>query len=116
MMQSPVEITFRGMSPSPAVEEAIQRSVSHLEQSYDRALSCTVIVEVPHHHRQRGNLFHVRVELRVPGLEIEVSRDAARDQRHEDVYVALSDAFRAAERQLQDHLQIRRGDIKSHSV
>jgi ribosome-associated translation inhibitor RaiA len=39
----------------------------------------------------------VRVDLRVPGREIVASRE-----HHEDVYVALRDAFESAHRQLED--------------
>ena len=107
-------ITFRGMTPSPSVEEAITRWVARLEHSYGRILSCAVVIEQPHQHRRRGNVFHVRVDLRVAGRDIAVSREPARGADHEDVYVALTDAFRAARRQLQDHARIRRGDVKRH--
>jgi hypothetical protein len=44
----------------------------------------------------------------VPGREIAVSRDPERDPGHENIYVAIADAFRAARRQLQDHVHIQR--------
>ena len=47
---------------------------------------------------------------------IAVSRDPGIDHAHEDVYVALAHAFRAARRQLQDYARLRRGDIKLHEV
>jgi ribosome-associated translation inhibitor RaiA len=115
-MQSPLDITFRGMSSSPSVEVAIQSWVARLERSYDRVQRCSVLVELPHQHHRHGNQFHVRIDLTVPGREIAVSRDPACDPGHEDVYVAISDAFRAARRQLQDHVRTRRGDIKTHAA
>jgi ribosome-associated translation inhibitor RaiA len=115
-MQSPLEITFRGMAPSASVEGAIHRWVARLERSYDRVHRCSVLVELPHQHRRHGNQFHVRVDLTVPGREIAVSRDPACDPGHEDVYVAISDAFRVARRQLQDHARTSRGDIKTHEA
>ena len=114
-MQSPLEITFRGMSPSSSVEGAIQRWVGRLEHDYDRLQRCSVVVEMPHQQHRHGNQFHVHIDLSVPGREIAVSRDPA-NAAHEDVYVALSDAFRAARRQLQDHARIRRGDVKNHNT
>jgi len=43
-----------------------------------------------------------------------VSRDHHDKQAHEDVYVALRDAFAAASRQLEEYGRIQRGEIKNH--
>jgi ribosomal subunit interface protein len=108
-MQGPVSTTFRDMTTSAAVEQVIQRWVARLEHLYGRIQRCAVVVEQPHHHHQQGNRFHIHVDLTVPGREI-VSRGA----EHENVYVAIAEAFRAIRRQLQDHARIRRGDVKRH--
>jgi hypothetical protein len=47
----------------------------------------------------------------VPGDEIVVSHTA---NAHEQVDVAVRDAFDAARRQLQDHARKQRGDVKLH--
>jgi len=109
-MQTPLEITFRGMSTSPSVETFIQRWAARLDRSYRRILHAAVVVEIPHHHGQQGNRFQIGIELTVPGRNIAVSRELG----HEDVYVAIAEAFRAARRQLQDHARILRGDTKLH--
>ena len=106
-MQAPLEVTFRGMSPSPAVEASIQRWIERIERNAGRIHHCSVVVEQPHRHGRQGNSFHVRVDLRVPGRDIAVARDPDRDGRHEDVYVAIADAFRAARRQVLDHVELR---------
>ena len=113
-MPIPLEITFRGMTPSPSVETAVRRWVDRLAATSGRIHRCHVVVELPHRHSRHGQAFHVRVELDVPERTITVSRDPARDPSHEDVYVAVGDAFRAARRQLQDFQQIQRGEIKHH--
>jgi len=114
-MQTPVEITFRSFPPSAAVERAIHRWVDRLEQVFGRITSCRVVIEVPHRHVGQGRTFHVRVDLAVPDHTISVGRDPGRDHAHEDVYVAVADAFRAARRQLQDRVHIQRGDVKLHA-
>ena len=108
VMHTPLNITFRGMTSSPSVEEAVRRWVGRLEQCCDRIQSCSVLVEKPHNHRARHNHFHVRIDVIVPGRQISVSRDPERDPRHEDVYVALADGFRAVRRRLNEHAHIRR--------
>ncbi|MBS1118216.1 MAG: cold-shock protein DNA-binding protein [Deltaproteobacteria bacterium] len=114
-MQAPVVVTFRSMDRSPAVEQWIESSVEQLVQSFRAIERCSVVIEIPHRHQRQGQTFHVRIELTVPDRVITVSRDPGLDQAHEDVYVALADAFRAARRQLQDHAHIRRGDVKLHA-
>ena len=54
-------------------------------------------------------MFNVRVDIGLPGNEIAVNRD-----KHEDVYVALRDAFSAAKRQREDCVRLLHGEIKSH--
>ena len=50
----------------------------------------------------------------VPGAaDISVSREPAATGAHEDVYVTIRDAFKAARRQLQDVLRKRTGDRPS---
>jgi ribosome-associated translation inhibitor RaiA len=104
-MAASLHITFLGMTRSPAVEAQIQRWVERLDKSFDRLVRCDVWVEQPHQHNRKGNTFRVRVELSVPGDTLVVSRDAGVDQGHENVYVAISDAFRAARRQLRNFAQ-----------
>ena len=36
--------------------------------------------------------------------------------RHKDIYVAISDSFRAMRRQLQDYVRRLRGDVKTHAA
>ncbi|MDQ3365686.1 MAG: HPF/RaiA family ribosome-associated protein [Myxococcota bacterium] len=115
IMETPLEITCRGMSSSPAIEVTIRSWMKRLEHTTDRIERCHVIIELPHGHERQGNTFSVHLELTVPARTVVVSRPPPVDTEHEDLYVALADAFRAARRQLQDHAQIRRGDGK-HSA
>ncbi len=115
LVMATVQITFLGMARSAAVEAQVQRWVKRLEHSFGRLVRCEVWVEQPHRHNRKGNTFRVRIELAVPGTTLVVSRDTGVDHAHENVYVALADAFRAARRQLQDHATVRRGEIKLHA-
>jgi ribosome-associated translation inhibitor RaiA len=114
-MSVPVEITFRSIPPSPAVEAAITRWVAKLEHAYARIARCSVVVEIPHRRQRQGNAFRVAIQLAVPGETITVAREPGFDPAHEDLYVAIGDAFRAARRRLQDYARIRRGEVKLHA-
>ena len=115
-MQLPLQITFRHMDSSDAVAARIGERAEALERFFDRIVSCRVVVECQHPRRQQGNLFRVRVDLKVPGGEIVVGRDPEAHHAHEDVYVAIRDAFDATRRLLEDYVRQGRGDVKLHAV
>lgn len=102
-MQLPLQITFRHMDPSPALEERIRHRAEELDQFFDRITSCRVVVECENPRRQQGKLFEVRIDLTVPGAEIVVGRESGINHAHEDAHVAVRDAFDAARRRLEDH-------------
>lgn len=115
-MQIPVQITFRGMDSSPAVETRIHAKVEKLETFHDRITSCRVVVEAPHKRHQKGKLYLVRLDVTVPGAELVVNTEKRFHHSHEDVYVALRDAFNAMRRQLEEHVRESRGQIKNHDA
>lgn len=110
-MQIPLQITIRGMPPSAALESHIRERIGKLEHQYPQMHACRVVVELPHHRKTQGSQFTVRIEIGVPGGQIAVNQD-----HHEDVYVALRDAFDAARKQLDQHLARLRRDVKKHSL
>ena len=112
-MPIPLQISFRNMDPSPAVEARIREKAAKLERFHDRIVSCTVVVEAPHHHHHKGKLYSVHVNISVPGKDVAVDRANPIDHAHEDVYVAVRDAFDAAVRRLEDHVNRRRDSAKS---
>jgi len=115
-MEKPLDITFRHMDPSPAVEQRIREKVDELERFFDRIVGCRVVVEQDHRHHRQGNLFRIRLDVALPGKEVAINRKGPKNQAHQDVYVAIRDAFAAAKRQIEDHARIRRGKVKTHEV
>lgn len=67
MTVMPVQITFRGLAHSEALQEEIRERVAWLEQFYADIVGCRVLVDVPHRHRHSGRHLHVRIEVTVPG-------------------------------------------------
>lgn len=115
-MQVPLEIQFRHMSASEAVEVAVRKRVAKLEQLTEALISCRVTIEAPHRHHRQGNLYSVSVDLRQAGSETLANRAPQASHEHEDVYVALRDAFQAARRQVLKRLRTQRGDVKHHAA
>ena len=115
-MQLPLQITFRNLESSEAMEARVRGGAEELDEIYDRIMHCHVVVEARHRSQHKGNLYHVRIDLTVPGSELVVNREPEQHQAHEDVYVAIRDAFNAAGRQLEEYVSRIRGDVKTHEV
>ncbi|HUL41579.1 MAG TPA: HPF/RaiA family ribosome-associated protein [Burkholderiales bacterium] len=108
-MQVPLQITFRNFQHSDAVETRIREKAAKLEEFHPRIISCRVVVEERDRHHHQGKQFNVRLDIRVPGHELAIDRD-----HHEDIYVAVRDAFDAAARKLEDVVRVQRGVVKAH--
>lgn len=113
-MQIPLEINFRNMEPSDAVEIRVRALAEKLERYYDRIMACRVVIEASHKHKHKGGVYHVRIDLTVPGNEIVINRESHQNRLHEDVYVVVRDAFNAAYRKLETYAARLRGDVKTH--
>lgn len=113
-MPIPLQISFHNLDRSDAVERAIEERIAKLEQFSQDIMRCRVTVEAPHKHHAKGNIYHVVIDIHLPGTEIVVNRDRSKNHAHEDVYVAIRDAVNAAHRQLQDYVRVRRGKVKAH--
>jgi ribosome-associated translation inhibitor RaiA len=102
-MQTPIQISFEHIEHSGAIEHRVREELDKLEQFCGRLTAARVVVGREQRRRNKGDCYSVRLVLSVPGAEdIAITRDPAETGRHEDIHVAISDAFAAARRQLQD--------------
>jgi ribosomal subunit interface protein len=113
-MRLPLQITFRHMDPSPALEARIRELAARLDRFSAHIMRCQVTIEAPHQHHRQGQRYEVGIDLTVPHGELVANREHRERQSHEDVYVALRDAFRAVRRQLEDYERQHRQDVKHH--
>jgi ribosome-associated translation inhibitor RaiA len=61
-------------------------------------------------------VFRVQLEISLPGQQLVVKPEIDRNHAHEDVYVALRDAFDAATRQVKEYVQRHRNQVKTHAT
>jgi ribosome-associated translation inhibitor RaiA len=99
MKQAP-DIRFVGMEPSDAVASAAREKAAKLELFCPGIMACHVVIEQPHRHRQQGRPISVRLDVTLPGHELAVTR-----VEHQDVYVALRDAFDDMRRRVEDTMR-----------
>ena len=127
------------MAPSEVVEAHIREAAQKLDEFCDEIMGCRVLVEIPHQHHRKGKLYHVRIDLTVPGaefvikraprlitdrparfrkapedVELEESRELSKYAAHDEIQLSIRDAFDAARRKLQDYARRRRGVLKLH--
>ena len=128
----PLQITFRNLEHSDRIERSIREEAAGLDKFHGRIVSCRVVVEAPERHHKRGNMHHVRIGLGLPGGalvikaepslhgsirqvgEERVSKHLEVQAPHQDVELAIRDAFRAARRRLEDYARRQRGEVKAH--
>jgi cold shock CspA family protein len=121
------------MKPSKEAEAWIREAAAKLENLYSQIMGCRVELQVPHRHHKKGSLYHMRIDLTLPGGEIVVKREPSLSSRarqlgereihkgsevrniHKDLQLAINDAFKAAGRRLQDYARRQRGDVKSRT-
>lgn len=109
-MRVPLQITVLNLPHSTALETRVRKMADKLEKFHARIVSCRVNIEELRRHRSRGRLFHVRVDLRIPGKEI------VSNHRHaKDPYLALRDSFHSLRRQLEEVARVGRGEVKRHA-
>jgi len=112
-MQLPLQVSFRHMEHSHAIEDIVRQKAASLDKFADHIMACRVVVEPAGKHHEHGNLFEVRIDVTVPGEEITVTREPSEHTQYKDIQVALRDAFDSARRQLEDYVRRRRGFVKA---
>jgi ribosome-associated translation inhibitor RaiA len=102
-MQQPLEIVFEDFEPSDAIRAKLREEMDKLEQFNNRITSARVAIAKPHQHHQKGNSYQVRIHITVPGAkDVVVNHDPGDHNNHDDAYITIRDAFRAARRQLKE--------------
>ena len=99
-MISDTQVVFRGIEHSQAVEDAVYKRLNKLERFSDEIQSLRVTLESPHNNHYKGKVYHVGVEALIPNHDVHVTHEQHDKHEHEDIYVAIRDAFNALERRL----------------
>jgi hypothetical protein len=107
-MHEHLQITFRGMSSSPAVEALIVERIERLAHASALIQRCHVVLEQPHRHQHKGRQFGVRLDIATPLGEVVVTRASDGVNLHQPLQALVRDAFDAAARQLEERLERRR--------
>jgi ribosome-associated translation inhibitor RaiA len=97
----PLQISYRDVTQSGALDTLIAHEVAKLERYFPRIVNCRVLIEHPHRRHRTGAPYHLRIVLSVPGHEIVINQAG---DVHESL--ELRAAFKKAKRQLQDYARL----------
>jgi sigma 54 modulation/S30EA-like ribosomal protein len=105
-----LQINFRGIERSEAVESDIRQRAARLERFGDAITGCTVTVEMPHQHRHRGDRYGLRIELSTIAGDFSTNRAPTIDDSKNDFHSVIRDAFQVATQRLEQEEVLRQHD------
>ena len=99
-MTNDFQIVFHNIDQSTSISDAVNKRISKLQRFCARILAGRVVLDSPHNNHHKGKVYSVVLEIHTPRKEVRVNQEQHDNHAHEDLYVAIRDAFNAAERQL----------------
>jgi ribosome-associated translation inhibitor RaiA len=102
-MQTPIQVNFRKIDRSEAMEDKIQSCLDQLEKLDPTIIGCKVTIDAGAHGTAPGKSYHVQVALTLPGHEIVVGRDQHSRTPFQDCARAVEDAFGKVRGQMLHH-------------
>ena len=98
-MTNEFQVVYHNIDQTEAISEAVQKRIEKLERYCDHIINGRVVLDSPHNNHHKGKVYSVTLEIHTPELEVHVNQDQHDNRAHEDLYIAIRDAFNAAERQ-----------------
>jgi len=100
-MKVPLEVSYRDVEKTAAIEALINEKVAKLEEVCDHISSCHIAVEKINDRPRSGSPYRVRIDLTVPpGHELVADSNPSEETQYVELDTVIRDAFSAARRQL----------------
>ncbi len=115
-MQVPLEITYRGVEKTDAIDTLVHEKVAKLEKFYNNINSCHVAIEKIQDRPNSGSPYRVRLDITVPGHELIADSNPGDSVQYDPLDVVIRDAFDAASRQLKALKEKQRNRVKTHEA
>lgn len=115
MTRVALNISYRDVDKTDALDALIRNKVKKLERVCDHLISCHVAVEHPQKRLSSGSGYRVRVDMRVPpGHEVVVTRGPGEGMVNEPIDKVVRLTFQSAWRHLQALNERQKGGVKLH--
>jgi cold shock CspA family protein/ribosome-associated translation inhibitor RaiA len=114
-MQLPIDITYRNVEKTDALDNLIRDKAAKLEDVCDHIMGCHVAIERTHTHPSQGSPYRVRLDLTVPpGHELTVAKNPGEGVQYDSLEAIIRDAFDAARSQLKELTEKQQNRTKRH--
>jgi len=101
----PLDLCFRHDLEGEHIKDFVYNMAAKLNRFSHHIEHCRVILDQSGAHHQRNRLYHVTINIDVPGKTITVKHDSETDSGFENLYLSIHLAFGAAIRRLKRYLQ-----------
>ncbi len=95
-MKPAVDVVYRDLDSSAALNEIIAKKLAKLSRYTDQIIRSRVVLDTPHNHKHKGKQFRASIELDMKGHPFSVT------QNDESIHVAVRDAFYSVERKVKE--------------
>ena len=99
-MSNEFQIVFHNIDQSDAIIDSVNKRIEKLRRFKSDIIGGRVVLDSPHNNHHKGKVYSVTLELHTPSKPVVVTQEQHDNHAHEDLYVAIRDAFNAAERQI----------------
>lgn len=99
-MSNEFQIVFHNIDQSEALTDSVNKRIDKLRRFSNEIIGGRVVLDAPHNNHQKGKVYSVTLEVHTSNKQVVVTQEQHDNHAHEDLYVAIRDAFNAAERQL----------------
>lgn len=114
-MRVPLEVSYHGLSRTPALDELIEDHVTKLEMVCDHLMSCRIGIRQEQKRRNTANPYRIRIEMRVPpNHNIVVNHETGLKEAADDLTTGMKNAFKIAQRRLKNLVEKQLGVTKKH--
>lgn len=107
---SSVQIIFRSVSYSSAIECHIEKNYNKLKRIYRKINHCRVVIDREQNHRLKGKIFSVSINMTILGKKI-----SSRKQ-NQNLYIALRNGFTAIEKLLEKQFKRKIKTVKKYPL
>jgi len=114
-MRIPVDITYRNIQKTDALEALIQDKLNKLDEVCDHIMGCHIAIEQVHTHPNSGSPYRVRIDMTVPPQhELAVVKSPNEGVQYDSLEGVIRDAFDAARKQLKKLNDQQNQKVKYH--
>jgi ribosomal subunit interface protein len=92
-----IQITFRSIPHSSAVEYHINKHFKKISRIYNKVNNCKVVIDTEQKSKHKGKLFGISIYMTIPGHELVCKK------QNQNVYVAIREVFHGLEKLLKKH-------------